>query len=178
VTLQLANTLRGRLDLLVVEGLCASSCGNYLLPAAQRVRIEPHAYVLLHGSLSQRDATRQEDTVRQSLREQLKAQPDGAALSEEEISKIAQQAVDQLHADLAVQIPIQEAFARETLACDDWLDLWQHFGGKAPPEGYWWILVTPEMAARCFKTTKIEAFWAPERGDAFNPELGFFRALR
>jgi hypothetical protein len=178
ITLQSAMSLRGRLDLLVVDGLCASSCADYLLPAAKRVRIEPHSYVLLHGSLSQRDATRQHDAIRKSMREQVKAGPKAADLSEEEIEKIAQQAIDRLHADLTARIPVQEAFAREVLACEDWLDVWAHFGGREPPAGVWWLLVTPEMAARCLKNAKIDSFWAPERQDAFNPELGFFRASK
>ncbi|HET7811007.1 MAG TPA: hypothetical protein VFL16_10565 [Steroidobacteraceae bacterium] len=176
VTLQSALALRGRLDLLVVDGLCASSCADYLLPAAKRVRIEPHSYVLLHGSLSQRDATRQHDAIRKSMREQVKAGPKAADLSEEEIEKIAQQAIDRLHADLTARIPVQEAFAREVLACDDWLDVWAHFGGHEPPAGTWWLLVTPEMAARCLRTAKLEGFWAPESQDAFDPQLGFYRA--
>jgi hypothetical protein len=178
VTLQSAMGLRGRLDLLVVDGVCASSCADYLLPAARRVRIEPHSYVLLHGSLSQRDATHQHDAIRKSMREQVKARPEGANVPDEEIEKIAQQAIEQLHADLSARIPIQEAFAHEVLACDDWLDVWAHFGGQQPPPGVWWLLVTPEMAARCLKSAKIDSFWAPERQDAFNPELGFFRASK
>jgi hypothetical protein len=40
------------LDLeLVVRGNCNSSCANYLLPVARRVRLEPGATVLLHGSI-------------------------------------------------------------------------------------------------------------------------------
>ena len=178
VTLELARALRGRLDLIVVDGLCASSCANYLVPAAKRVRIEPHSYVLLHGSLSQRDATPQHDAIRKSVAEQMRAKPGNENLTDEAVSKIAQQAIDQLHADLTARIPVQEAFARDTLACDDWLDLWAHFGGQHPPDGVYWLMVTPEMAARCLKTAKVEAFWPPEARVAFNPELGFFRALK
>ena len=178
VTLELARALRGKLDLIVVEGLCASSCANYLVPAAQRVRIEPGSYVLLHGSLSHRDATPQHDAIRKSVAEQMRAKPGNENLSDEAVSAIARQAIDQLHADLTARIPVQDAFARETLGCDDWLDLWAHFGGQHPPDGVYWLMVTPEMAARCLKIAKIDAFWAPEARDAFNPELGFFRALK
>jgi len=178
VTLELARGLRGKLDLIVVDALCASSCANYLVPAAKRVRIEPGSYVLLHGSLSHRDATPQHDAIRKSVAEQMRARPGGENLTDEAVATIAQQAIDTLHADLTARIPVQDAFARETLACDDWLDLWEHFGGRHPPEGVYWLMVTPEMAARCLKIAKVDAFWSPEAQEAFNPELGFFRALK
>ena len=38
---------------LVVDGLCASSCANYLLPAARRVVVREGGAVMLHGSLDQ-----------------------------------------------------------------------------------------------------------------------------
>ena len=38
---------------LVVDGLCASSCANYLLPAARRVVVREGSAVMLHGSLDQ-----------------------------------------------------------------------------------------------------------------------------
>jgi hypothetical protein len=36
---------------LVVAGYCESSCANYLLPAAGRVRVTPDARIVLHGSV-------------------------------------------------------------------------------------------------------------------------------
>ena len=178
VTMQEARELRGRLDLLVVDALCGSSCANYLVPAAKRLRVEPGSYVLLHGSLSHRDANSQHDAIRQSVGEQMKAKPGNADMPDAEVAKIAQQAIDQLHSDLDARIPIQQEIARDTLACDDWLDVWAHFGGQRPPEGVYWLMVTPDMAARCLKNTKIESFWAPEEQAAFNTELGFFRAMK
>ena len=178
VTMQHARELRGRLDLLVVDAMCGSSCANYVLPAAKRVRVEPGSYVLLHGSLSVRDATGQYDAIRQSVGEQMRAKPGNATMSDEQVARIAQQAIEQLQSDLAARIPIQEEIARDTLACDDWLDIWAHFGGQRPPDGVYWLMVTPEMAARCLKYTKIDTFWPPEAQDSFDPELGFFRALK
>ncbi len=99
-------------------------------------------------------------------------------LAEAAIEDLARQTIEQLHADLEAHIPVQDEFARATLACDDWLDMWPHFGNQAPPEGVLWILVTPEMAGRCLKSTKIEAFWAPEAQEAFESKLGFFRARK
>ena len=155
---------------------CASACANYLLPAAQRLRVETGSYVLLHGSMSQRDAAGMHDSIRLQLREQLKQQ--AAELPETAIEDLARQTIGQLHADLEAHIPVQDEFARATLACDDWLDMWPHFGNQAPPEGVLWTLVTPEMAGRCLKSTKIESFWAPEAQEAFESKLGFFRARK
>lgn len=178
LALQSAQALRGRLDLLVIDGLCASACANYLVPAARRVRVEPGSYVILHGSMSHRDARNRHEAIRESVRTQMRAKPEGAGLTDAQIEAIAAQTIETLHSDLAARIPVQEAFAREVLACDDWLDVRAHFGGQAPPEGVSWLLATPEMAARCLKTAKIEFFWAPEPQAALNPELGFFRALK
>lgn len=61
-TLQIARRMRGRINLLV-DGLCASSCANYLLPAAKQVRVEPHSYVLLHGSINLRDLESQQESM-------------------------------------------------------------------------------------------------------------------
>lgn len=36
---------------LVVAGYCESSCANYLIPAADRVRIWPDARIVVHGSV-------------------------------------------------------------------------------------------------------------------------------
>jgi len=177
-TLRLARELRGRLDLLVVDGLCASSCANYLLPAAKRIRVEPHSYVLLHGSLSRRDAVGQREEIRRQVREIARTQPWGKDMSEAELDQTTQQSIDAFDAGLEAQIPMQEAFARETLACDDWLDVWAHFEGQKPPAGTAWLLVTPDMAARCLSSAKVEAFWAPEAQEAFDARLGFFRALK
>lgn len=177
-TLEVARALRGRLDLLIVDGICASACANYLLPAAKRLLVEPRAYVLLHGSMNQDDATGQHDEIRRQIREGARTQAWAQGMSEAEIEQMAQQSIDSLHADLEAHIPVQAAFARETLACDDWLDPRAHFSDRRTPEGMAWLLVTPEMAARCFTTTRIETFWAPETQDAFDSKLGFFRALK
>lgn len=177
-TLEIARALRGRLDRVVIDGLCASSCANYLLPSAKRVRVEPRSYVLLHGSPNQRDAIGQREEIRRQVREIAKSQAWGKDMSEAELEKMAQQSIDQYEAGIAAHIPVQQAFARDTLSCDDWLDVWAHFGGQAPPKGMAWLLVTPEMAARCLKGASIETFWAPEAQDAFSPELGFFRARK
>ena len=41
------------LDVRVVDGLCMSSCANYVFPAARRKTIEPGSLVLWHGSMLQ-----------------------------------------------------------------------------------------------------------------------------
>jgi hypothetical protein len=176
-TLQTARALQGRLDLIVVEGICASSCANYLLPVAKRVRIEPKAYVFLHGSLSRRDLELQRPDMEKQIRAALQRDPMGKMLPETEVARIVKQTMDKTFRELDQRIPIQDAFAREILSCSDWLDIHQHFGGK-PPAAAAWLLVTPEMARRCLKSARIDGFWAPEAQSAFDPKTGIIRALR
>lgn len=51
-TLLTAKRLIGKLDVLIVDKLCASSCANYLVPAASKLMVNPNSYVILHGSVN------------------------------------------------------------------------------------------------------------------------------
>jgi len=49
--IQIAERLKPlRAEMVVVDG-CHSSCANYFLPVARRIRLEPGALILLHGSI-------------------------------------------------------------------------------------------------------------------------------
>jgi hypothetical protein len=166
-TLALARYYRGHLDLLVVDGLCASSCANYLLPAAKRVRVMDHAYVLLHGALSLRDFDARKAEIAAAIRAET------PTITDDELARTIASGRDGLIAAL----PAQQAFEHETLACADWLAPEKHVSG-VPPDGSKFLVVTPEMAKRCLKTARVEAFWAPEPENQFAPGLGFTRARR
>jgi hypothetical protein len=174
-TLESMRRYQGRIDLVVVRKLCASSCANYVLPAARRLRVEPDSYVLLHGSLSLRDLDGQETTARETMRSYFSQQhPD---LSAHEIAGRVDEEWKKLRDSTVVQIPVQEDFARGVIACADWLEPTTH-EADPPPAWVAWLLVTPEMARRCLKVTEVVEFWPPEEETAFSRELGFLRARR
>jgi hypothetical protein len=50
--IQLANIIRERKILLTIDGVCLSSCANYLFTAARRKRLLPGSLLAIHGSLS------------------------------------------------------------------------------------------------------------------------------
>jgi hypothetical protein len=166
-TLRLAEKYRGHLELMIVDGLCAASCANYLLPAAQRVRVNEHSYVLLHGSMSPGDFEAQKARIESELREK------SPGTSDDDITRLLESA----RRELTAAAPLQKAFAQKTLACGDWLAPDSTKAGHSADPS-WFLVVTPEMARRCLKTARVEAFWAPEPEDQFAPELGFHRARR
>lgn len=139
-----------KLDRVVVDRVCASSCANYVVPAAKELVVLPNSYVLLHGSIDMK----QLDGAFVSHREQwLKDHPEIAPA--------------QLDAALAVtkghmeEVARQQAdFEQARLACTEWL----HPGDYAERRGQQnmdWLLVTPTMAARCLKGTSLAAYWPP-----------------
>lgn len=171
--MRLMQRYAGRIDLLVVETLCASSCANYVIPAANRLRVEPDSVVLLHGSPNLRDLDPQKPGVIEQLKASLSAvRPEASAT---DVEKEAEAAWDRMRQETITMQPVQQSWARTTLRCDDWLDPHRHRGEPLPP-GTQWLLVTPEMARRCFKSTRITDFWPPAQD--YPAELGFFRASR
>jgi hypothetical protein len=174
-TLQFVRAWAGRIDLLVVDGVCISSCANYLLPAARRVRVEAGAYVLLHGSINMRDIDRQLPRLRKDIAKQLREQ--SPQLSDKEVERQAAERVAAFRARMVEFIPVQAEFAAATLQCDDWLDPNLH-AGRGLPAGYRALLVTPEMAERCLKTARIESFAAPDAQEKLPAGLDLYRARR
>lgn len=174
-TLESMRRYQGRIGLVVVQKLCASSCANYVLPVAQRLRVEPDSYVLLHGSLSLRDLDGQEATARETMRSFFSQQH--PELSSHEIAGRVDGEWKRLRDNTAMQIPVQDDFARRVVTCADWLEPTTH-EADPPPAWVAWLLVTPEMARRCLKVTEVVEFWPPEEEAAFSRELGFLRARR
>lgn len=54
--IEAANAVAERGWSIKVRGICASSCGNYLVPAASSVAVEPFSAILLHGGPENSDA--------------------------------------------------------------------------------------------------------------------------
>lgn len=178
-TLEAAREYSGRIDLVVVEGLCASSCANYLLPVAKRVRVNPRSYVLLHGALVLNIAPDQIENLRRDLTNQLREQNEKQPkkLTEQEITWKINGALADFRDALAKQVPVQDEFARTHLRCHDWLEPNRHLSRPIPSQ-YGWLLVTPAMAHRCLENTQVDAWWPPEAEKQFDPRLGFMRARR
>lgn len=178
-TLLTARELLGHVDLVVVRGLCASSCANYLLPMARRVRVLPDSYVILHGSISPDLLRNREDNLRRDLMAQYRAlnQKESLNLTEQEMAAKIDAGLADFRVQIRDQTKVQDEFARQTLRCHDWLDPNLHL--KTPiPDQYGWLLVTPVMGYRCLEIAKIDDWWPPEPQQELDPKLRFMRARR
>ena len=178
-TLGTAREFIGRVDLVVVEGLCASSCANYILPMAKRIRVSPQSYVVVHGSIVPDFPKQQWDALRRSLTRQLREQnaKQPKPITEQEITWRVNGALASFREDLAKQVPVQAEFARATLRCHDWLDPNRHLSTPIPDQ-YDYLLVTPVMGYRCLQIAQIDAWWPPEAQKDLDPRLRFMRARR
>jgi broad specificity phosphatase PhoE len=154
-TLQLGESLIGKIDLLIVDGLCASSCANYILPTARRLIVEPDSLVVLHGSID----VRQIAAYLEANRERFMAQ--AAGMTSEQMDEEFKRVL----AEFEDQAKHQAAFAEQRLSCSDWLDPNLHFRAADLPNGFKYMIVTHAMAKRCLKETKVERFWAPPTDD-------------
>jgi hypothetical protein len=174
-TLRLMQRFAGRIELVVVDRLCASSCANYVIPAARRLRVEPDSHVLLHGSPNLRDIDPQEASVLEQLRAGIRA--GNPQMSDTEVNQRATEGWNLMRNELIQMIPVQESWARGVLKCDDWLDPHRHLQEPLPS---WtsWLLVTPEMAERCLRATEVVEFWSPRPESEYAREVGFLRARR
>lgn len=166
-TLKVVEKYRGHLDHVIVDGLCASSCAAYILPAARRVTVAEHSYVLLTRANNARVIDAERARIVADFHKQMPNAGD------EEVNRMVEWGRQKALADA----PAEQAFAKQALGCDDWLD------PTAPPtpalpQTSTFLLVTPEMAKRCLKSARIESFWIPETQDQFPPGLGIFRARR
>lgn len=167
-TMKLMRSLIGKLDLVVVDKECASSCANYVLPAAKRIMVLPDSYVLLHGSIT-------EHPTHQVF---IGASPDLSPNWKQEALK---QGARQLHADVADQA----TFESMRLSCAEWLHPKEFMVKKLQAsnspltiDDIDWLLVTPEMAARCLKRTQIDFSWAPPAQDQLPDDIKAKRVLR
>lgn len=138
----------GRIDLVIVDSFCASSCANYVLPAARRVRVPENAYVMLHGSIDVAQVRAYLDGQRPTLVAQ--------GVPEGELDDLIARSLAPMEASARQQAGFEAA----RLSCADWLRPQDNLAAFAHPEAEG-ILVTESMARRCFKQTEIESFWSP-----------------
>ena len=154
-TLELAQRLVGKIDLVVVDGVCASSCANYLLAIADRLVVEPGSLILLHGAIDVETVSEYLDKNQGELRRQ------APQMSEEETMR----ALERVLANTREDARYQGEFASARLACRDWLDPDLHFRPGDVPEGLEYLVATKAMTIRCFKRTRVERFWEPSKED-------------
>lgn len=150
-TLDLARRLADKVDSVIVDGLCASSCANYLLPIAKRLVVEPGSLVLLHGSIDVEQVSEYLDKNRDALRDQ------ASGASAADVDK----ALERLLAETRRDAMEQAQFEDDRLSCRDWLDPDLQFPPGEVPERLEYLVVTKAMAERCLKQTRVERFWEP-----------------
>lgn len=160
-TLQTALAWEGRVDSLIVDGLCASSCANYLLPLAKTLIVEPESLILLHGSLNVDQVKRYLEENGERLRREAADAP--REYIDREFARIIE--------EVAEQVKVQKQFAATRIACDDWLDPNRHYASSEIPRSMRYLLVTKGMVQRCLKATGVEKFPDPPRDAARLAEL-------
>jgi hypothetical protein len=160
-TLQVALALKGKLDALIVDGLCASSCANYLMPIAKTLIVEPNSLILLHGSLNVDQVKRYLVDNGERLRR------DAVDAPREHMDREFERVINEVEA----QVKVQEGFAAATIVCEDWLDPNRHYPTNEIPASMRYLMATEAMAERCFKTTRVEAFPEPPSDAALLAEL-------
>jgi hypothetical protein len=166
--MNLMRGLIGKLDLVIVDKECASSCANYVLPAAESIMVLPNSYVLLHGSITEHSA----NVVYMSSSPNMP--PNWKLEAKKQMDR-------QLHADAADQA----AFESMRLSCAEWLHPKEFIARKLESsnspmtiDDIDWLLVTPEMAARCLKRTQIDFFWEPPVQDELPNEIKAKKVFR
>lgn len=178
-SLQTARAWMGRVDLLVVDTLCGSSCANYFIPMAKRVSIVPASYVVLHGAINPALFEKSEAKLRKDLLTQYRELnsknpiPKTQKQIEAEFEVMYADALDKLRE----QADVQAEFERARLRCRDWLDPNLHLSTPIP-DRYGYLLVTPVMAYRCLQVTQVESWPPPDAQKDLDPRLGFMRARR
>jgi hypothetical protein len=153
--------LKGKLDVLIVDGLCASSCANYLMPIAKTLIVEPNSLVLLHGSLNVDQVKRYIEENGERLRREAVDAP------REHMDREFERVIKEFEE----QAKVQDEFAAATIVCEDWLDPNRHYPTNEIPASMRYLMVTKAMAERCLKTTRVEAFPEPPNDAALLAEL-------
>lgn len=163
-TLALARRYEGRIRHVVVQGWCASSCANYILPIADTVTVPDNAYVVIHGSYSA-----------QVIIDEQKKQ---AAQLHREHPKNTYHFIFIPTADEARAIEAdQKSFEKRRLSCPEWLHpnllspSQLNRGYPASHDTISEFFVSSTMAQRCLKHTKILAYWMPPRSQKTEKKL-------
>lgn len=161
-TLALARRYEGRIGHVVVQGWCASSCANYILPIADTITVPDNAYVVLHGSYSAQTIIDDQKKLAVQLH---KEHPKNTY----HFSPTADEA-RAIEAD-------QKAFEKRRLSCPEWLHpnvlppSQLNLGFPVSHDTISVFFVSSTMAQRCLKHTRILAYWIPPRSQRTEKKL-------
>lgn len=145
-TLTFALAYKGRIHNVVVRGLCASSCANYIVPLAVNLVVEPRSYILLHGAISAKSEIQSIDKGQPTLAKSLEAKGVKPEAVADTLARARQ------NADLEQKV--QDVFEAHYLSCPTWL----HPGAvmeKADAHG---LIVEKSMAAACLKRVVLKDY--------------------
>lgn len=136
-----------------VVGMCASSCGNYLVPAATSISVEPYSAILLHGG-----PINSESYIR-AVQDQAEAQQRAAypAVTDE----LVQQGRDIMRSVMIRLFEEHRIFVERYGIADEWYRL-SEFSG---PEGGFtpadFAVVDPAYLARQLPRVDQASYWFP-----------------
>ena len=149
-----ASRLVGSLGLkLVVRGVCASSCGNYLVPAARALEVEPFSIIGLHGGPEEGDAYLKsvQDAVE---RQQRDAFPD---VSAENVAR----GREMMRGVMAETLAEHAAFTHDHAVPETWYTLTDF---PSPARDYGpqdFAVVDPGYLANHLPALRVDRFWFP-----------------
>ncbi|MBL8513484.1 MAG: hypothetical protein JNJ55_05800 [Betaproteobacteria bacterium] len=174
--MKIAKTIHARQLDIVVDGLCASGCANYLFVAAAKKTVRPWSLVVLHGGTSfslaglSNDAKQFAGWYAEAHQHELLANPDRRAHSDLELALYRQVGVD------PALIHISTAIAASTGQWDYRERWWRSDHGRTVDGQYpiakwsqstitdakvgWWAPPPDEMARLGIRD--IESVWFPE----------------
>ncbi len=140
-----------------VLGMCASSCGNYILPSAASVAVEPYSAILLHGGPVDSEAFIRlvQDQVEAKQRS---AYPDVTR-------EFVQQGRTLMRSITIRVIAEHQAFVSEHAVGGDWYDLTEFAG---PPGGFTpsdFAVVDPTYFSREVSRVRTGDFWYPRTAE-------------
>ncbi len=160
-TLQVIERYSGKIDLVIVDHWCNSSCANYVIPAAKRLVVMPHSYVIVHGSID-RHVIQHIQCAEHSQRRTFQREHPKIPV------RVFDEAFQRMITKLGVERAVQDAFERRRFSCREWLHPDGYVSrevaeGKLniPSREVKGIVVTKGMAQRCLKHTQILEYWSP-----------------
>lgn len=151
--IQAADAVAARGWNIRVRGMCASSCGNYLVPAANSVTVEPFSAILLHGGPENSDAYVQavQDQAEARQRAEYPEASDEAILEGRRIMRSVALRVLDAH----------EAFVQSRNVGPEWYLLNEFagpHGGFSPSD---FAVADPNYLARQAPSVQQEGYWFP-----------------
>jgi hypothetical protein len=136
-----------------VLGMCASSCGNYIVPAAASVSVEPYSVILLHGG-----PIDDEGYIR-AVQDQAEARQRAAypGVTEE----VVRQGRDLMRSVMLQAIKEHREFSSEHAVGSDWYELGEFEGPVGGFTSSDFAVVDPTYLAREVSRVRQNDFWFP-----------------